>query len=201
MASDNSKPELPANAVTETSPEEQDNKQWYVIHVFTGQEEKIRNYLLEEAKRQGIADKLAQVLIPKEEIVEMRDGKKRMKTRIFFPGYLFVEMLLDRSTEHLIMNTPQVIEFGRRNKPQPLPKREVDRILGRCSDAKGQEVVEVPFRVDDSIRVIDGPFKDFTGIVREISIEKRKLKVMVSIFGRSTPVELDFLQVTTELGT
>ncbi len=201
MASDNLKPELPEDAVTETSQEEQDPKQWYVIHVFTGQEEKIRNYLLEEAKRQGIADKLAQVLIPKEEILEMRDGKKRMKTRIFFPGYLFVEMLLDRSTEHLIMNTPQVIEFGRRNKPQPLPKREVDRILGRCSDAKGREVVEVPFSVDDSIRVIDGPFKDFTGVVREISIEKRKLKVMVSIFGRSTPVELDFLQVTTELGT
>ncbi|MBU1706582.1 transcription termination/antitermination protein NusG [bacterium] len=201
MASDNSKSELPKDAATETSPEEQDKKQWYVIHVFTGQEEKIRNYLLEEAKRQGVAEKLAQVLIPKEEIVEMRDGKKRMKTRIFFPGYLFVEMLLDRSTEHLIMNTPQVIEFGRRNKPQPLPKREVDRILGRCSDAEGREVVEVPFRVDDTIRVIDGPFKDFTGIVREISVEKRKLKVMVSIFGRSTPVELDFLQVTTELGT
>ena len=201
MAGQNSKPELSENAVTETPPETQEKKQWYVIHVFTGQEEKIRNYLLEEAKRQGVADKLAQVLIPKEEIVEMRDGKKRMKTRIFFPGYLFVEMLLDRSTEHLIMNTPQVIEFGRRNKPQPLPKREVDRILGRCSSSEGREVVEVPFRVDDTIRVIDGPFKDFTGIVREINIEKRKLKVMVSIFGRSTPVELDFLQVTTELGT
>jgi transcriptional antiterminator NusG len=110
-------------------------------------------------------------------------------------------MLLDRSTEHLIVNTPQVIEFGRRSKPQPLPKREVDRILGRCGDAKGRETVEVPFSVDDAIRVIDGPFKDFTGNIREISIEKRKLKVMVSIFGRSTPVELDFLQVTTELGT
>ena len=200
MSGENKEPEA-RETVTEKSPPETEEKQWYVVHVFTGQEEKIRSYLLEEAKRQGLEDRLSRVLIPKEDIIEMRDGKKRTKTRIFFPGYLFMEMVLDRSTEHLIMNTPQVIEFGRRNKPQPLPKREVDRILGRCSDANEREVVEVPFKVEDSIRVIDGPFKDFTGNVLEINVEKRKLKVMVSIFGRSTPVELDFLQVTTELGT
>ena len=188
-------------AVTENLPSTMEESRWYVIHVFTGQEDKIRAYLLEEAKRQGIEEKFKQVLIPREEIIEMRDGKKRTKTRVFFPGYLFVEMVLDRSTEHLILNTPQVIDFGRKNKPQPLPKREVDRILGRCNDAKGREIVEVPFKVDEAIRVIDGPFKDFTGVIREINLEKRKLKVMVSIFGRSTPVELDFLQVTTDLGT
>lgn len=201
MFGENSEYEPQDGTITDHSPIQTVEKLWYVVHVFTGQEEKIRSYLLEEAKRQGLEDKLSQVLIPKENVIEMRDGKKRTKTRIFFPGYLFLEMVLDRSTEHLIMNTPQVIEFGRRNKPQPLPKREVDRILGRCSDAKGREVVEVPFKVEDSIRVIDGPFKDFTGNVLEINVEKRKLKVMVSIFGRSTPVELDFLQVTTELGT
>jgi transcriptional antiterminator NusG len=177
------------------------DKRWYVVHVFTGQEEKIRSYLLEESKRQGLEDKVSQVLIPKEEVIEMRDGKKRTKSRVFFPGYLFVEMVLDRTTEHLITTTPQVIDFGRKAKPQPLTKREVDRILGRAESGQAREVIEVPFKVDDSIRVIDGPFKDFIGVIREISVEKRKLKVMVSIFGRSTPVELDFLQVSTDLGT
>jgi transcriptional antiterminator NusG len=184
-----------------TETPETDDKRWYVIHVFTGQEEKIRNYLLEESKRQGLENKFAQVLIPKEEVIEMRDGKKRTKNRVFFPGYLFVEMVLDRSTEHLILNTPQVIDFGRKNKPQPLSKREVDRILGRIEKFGGREVIEIPFKVDESIRIIDGPFKDFVGVIREINIEKRKVKVMVSIFGRSTPVELDFLQVSTDLGT
>lgn len=199
MFSEESHPQQ-GEAVTEGSPPAVE-KQWYVIHVFTGQEEKIRTYLLEEAKRAGIEDKLTQVLIPKEEIIQMRDGKKRTKSRVFFPGYIFVEMVLDKSTEHLILNTPQVIDFGRRNKPQPLPKREVDRILGRCQGTEGREVVEVPFKVDEAIRVIDGPFKDFTGVIREINVDKRKLKVMVAIFGRSTPVELDFLQITTDLGT
>lgn len=199
MAQDDQKSEQQASGIAQTPAT--DDKRWYVIHVFTGQEEKIRNYLLEESKRQGLEDKVAQVLIPREEIIEMRDGKKRTKSRVFFPGYLFVEMILDRATEHLILNTPQVIDFGRRNKPQPLTKREVDRILGRCERLAGREVIEIPFKVDDTIRIIDGPFKDFVGGVREINIEKRKVKVMVSIFGRSTPVELDFLQVSTDLGT
>lgn len=201
MYHDDLKPEQEGEALAENRPNATDGKRWYVIHVFTGQEEKIRTYLLEEAKRAGLEDKLTQVLIPREQIIEMRDGKKRTKSRVFFPGYIFVEMVLDKSTEHIILNTPQVIDFGRRNKPQPLSQREVDRILGRCQDAKGREVVEVPFKVDEAIRVIDGPFKDFTGVIREINVDKRKLKVMVSIFGRSTPVELDFLQVTTDLGT
>lgn len=201
MVNEEIKPEQPKETVAEGSPPSEAEKRWYVIHVFTGQEEKIRTYLLEEAKRVGVEDKLTQVLIPKEEIIQMRDGKKRTKSRVFFPGYIFVEMVLDKSTEHLILNTPQVIDFSRRNKPQPLSKREVDRILGRCQEAESREVVEVPFKVDEAIRVIDGPFKDFTGVIREINVEKRKLKVMVSIFGRSTPVELDFLQVTTDLGT
>jgi transcriptional antiterminator NusG len=199
MAQDDQKSEQQASGIAQTPAT--DDKRWYVIHVFTGQEEKIRNYLLEESKRQGLEDKFAQVLIPREEVIEMRDGKKRTKSRVFFPGYLFVEMILDRATEHLILNTPQVIDFGRRNKPQPLTKREVDRILGRCERPGGREVIEIPFKANDTIRIIDGPFKDFIGAVREINIEKRKVKVMVSIFGRSTPVELDFLQVSTDLGT
>jgi len=143
-----------------------------------------------------------QVLIPKEDVVEMRDGKKKMKTRVFFPGYMLVEMELNKNTEHLILNTPQVINFvGPKNRPQPLRKAEVDRILGHVDRASGSQVIEVPFEVGDSIKVIDGPFKDFTGVVRDINVEKRKVKVMVSIFGRSTPIELDFLQVSTDLST
>jgi len=173
---------------------------WYVIHVFTGQEEKIRNFLLEEIKRLHLEEDVMQVLIPKEDVVEMRDGKKKLKTRVFFPGYMLVEMQLNKATEHLILNTPQVINFvGPKNRPQPLRKSEVDRILGHVDRAEGKQVVEVPFEVGDSIKVIDGPFKDFTGVVRDINLEKRKVKVMVSIFGRSTPIELDFLQVSTDL--
>lgn len=132
----------------------------------------------------------------------MRDGKKKAKTRTFFPGYMLVEMVLNKNTEHLILNTPQVINFvGPKNRPVPLRRHEVDRILGQQDKAADMELIELPFNVNDTIKVIDGPFKDFTGIVREINMPKRKAKVMVSIFGRSTPIELDFLQISTELGT
>jgi transcription termination/antitermination protein NusG len=173
---------------------------WYVIHVFTGQEEKIKTFLHEEIKRLHLEDQITQVLIPKEDVIEMRDGKKKTKTRVFFPGYMLIEMQLNKNTEHLLANTPQVINFvGPKNKPQALRKHEVDRILGHVDKAAGSQVVEVPFEIGDTIKVIDGPFKDFTGVVRDINLEKRKVKVMVSIFGRSTPIELDFLQVSTEL--
>lgn len=189
------------STVTETTAATGDLA-WYVIHVFTGQEEKIRAFLLEEVQRLHLEEQVTQVLIPKEDVVEMRDGKKKTKTRVFFPGYMLVEMALNKSTEHLILNTPQVINFvGPKNRPQPLRKSEIDRILGHVDRAAGGQVVEVPFRVGDSLKVIDGPFKDFTGVVRDINMEKRKVKVMVSIFGRSTPIELDFLQVSTDLTT
>lgn len=175
---------------------------WYVIHVFTGQEEKIKSFLEEEVKRLHLEDQITQVLIPKEEVIEMRDGKKKSKTRVFFPGYMLVEMQLNKNTEHLLLNTPQVINFvGPKNKPQALRRHEVDRILGHVDRSAQSQVVEVPFAVGDTIKVIDGPFKDFTGVVRDINLEKRKVKVMVSIFGRSTPIELDFLQVSTDLSS
>ena len=175
---------------------------WYVIHVFTGQEEKIKSFLEEEVKRLHLEEQITQVLIPKEEVIEMRDGKKKSKTRVFFPGYMLVEMLLNKNTEHLLLNTPQVINFvGPKNKPQALRRHEVDRILGHVDRSGMAQVVEVPFEIGATIKVIDGPFKDFTGVVRDINLEKRKVKVMVSIFGRSTPIELDFLQVSTDLTT
>ena len=173
---------------------------WYVIHVFTGQEDKIKSFLDEEVERLNLKHKFGQILIPSEEIIEMRDGRKKTKNRVFFPGYMLVEMILDKESQHLILNTPNVINFvGPRNHPTPLQKYEIDRILGKVDEASVQKMVEVPFKQDDTIKIIDGPFKDFTGFIKEINQEKRKLKVMVSIFGRSTPVEVDFLQITTDI--
>ena len=175
--------------------------QWYVVHVFTGMEKKIKSFLEDEIERLGYQNWIPQVLIPSEEVVEMKHGKKKTKSRVFFPGYMLIEMVLKKETQHLILNTPNVINFvGPKNKPQALQQAEVDRILGRVREVRETTSVEIPFQVDDTVKVIDGPFKDFTGVIREINLEKKKLKVMVSIFGRSTPVELDFLQVTTELG-
>lgn len=176
--------------------------QWYAVQVFTGQEQKIKNYLDTEIDRLGIRDQIANILIPSEEIVEMKNGKKKSKRRVFFPGYMLLEADLTKEIKHLILNTPSIINFvGPNNEPTPLSQVEVQRILGRVDQVRDKETVEVPFHVDDAIKVIDGPFKDFTGFIKEVNLEKRKLKVMVSIFGRSTPVELDFLQVTTDLSS
>jgi transcriptional antiterminator NusG len=192
------------NSITDkdTMDETSTEAQWFVVHVFTGMEKKIKSFLEEEIQRLGYQNWIPQVLIPSEEVVEMKHGKKKTKSRVFFPGYMLIEMVLNKETQHLILNTPNVINFvGPKNKPQALQQPEVDRILGRVREVREITSVEVPFQVDDSVKVIDGPFKDFTGVIREINLEKKKLKVMVSIFGRSTPVELDFLQVTTELGS
>jgi len=176
----------------------QDNElKWFVIHVLSSHEKKIQNYLQNEIKTQGLENKVGQIFVPSEEITEMRKGKKRVRTKTMFPGYMLVQMCLDKETRHLILNTPGVTNFvGTKNEPLALQPEEADRILGRAEAAKDR--AKVPFRLGDPIKVIDGPFTDFTGFVEEVSQEKSKLKVMVSIFGRSTPVELDFLQVELE---
>lgn len=174
-------------------------KKWYAIHVLSGHEKKVKSYLENEIEHAGMTEKITQILIPAEEITEMREGKRRVKNKVFFPGYMLVEMVLDKETQHLVLNTPGVTNFvGPKNQPQALRQDEIDRILGRVEESVGKEVIDVPFRVGDPIKVIDGPFSDFTGFVEEINKEKKKLKVLVSIFGRSTPVELDFLQVELE---
>ncbi|MDW7679820.1 MAG: transcription termination/antitermination protein NusG [bacterium] len=174
-------------------------KKWYVIHILSGHENKVKAYIENEVSRLGLEDKIFTVLIPSEEVTEMKDGKKKLKNKVFFPGYILVEMVLDKDALHVISNTPGVTHFvGSKNKPMPLRPEEIKRILGRVDEAKNRELIEVPFREGDPIKVIDGPFTDFTGVVKEVNEEKSKLKVMVSIFGRSTPVELDFLQVELE---
>ncbi|RME01194.1 MAG: transcription termination/antitermination factor NusG [Calditrichaeota bacterium] len=172
---------------------------WYAVHVLSGHERKVKAYLENEAEVAGISHKLGQILIPSEQVTEMREGKKRVRNKVFFPGYMIVQMVLDKDTRHLVLNTPGVTNFvGPRNQPQALRQEEIDRILGRVEAGTAGENIDVPFRVGDPIRVIDGPFTDFTGFVEEINEEKKKVKVRVSIFGRSTPVELDFLQVELE---
>ena len=177
--------------------EEQNEVKWYAIHVLSGHENKVKAYLENEIKHAGLEDKILSVLVPTEEITEMKEGKKRVRTKIMFPGYMLIRMVYDKETRHLVLNTPGVTNFvGRKNEPIPLKTDEAERIIGRTEGIKDRS--RVPFHVGDAIKVIDGPFTDFTGFVEEVNEEKDKVKVMVSIFGRSTPVELDFLQVELE---
>jgi len=174
--------------------------EWYVTHVFTSQENRVKEYLEREVERLGYQELIGRILIPSEEVVEMRAGKKRVKRRNFFPGYLLIEMELRNETQHLVTSTPGVIGFvgGTGQDPEPIQPHEVDRIFGRVEEKADTQTVEVPFDVDDVVKITDGPFRDFQGTIKEINAEKRKLKVLVSIFGRETPVEVDFLQVTTD---
>ena len=172
---------------------------WYALHVYSGQENKVKKYLENEVRISHLEDRIAEVLIPAEDVVEMRDGKKKTKNRVFFPGYMLVRMVLDNTTSQVVLNTPGVINFvGPKNKPQRVQSNEIDRVLKRVQETDQPQTVEAPFRVGDAIKVIDGPFNEFSGFVDEVNLEKNKVKVMVSIFGRPTPVELDFLQVALE---
>jgi transcription termination/antitermination protein NusG len=175
------------------------DKKWYVVRTYSGHENKVKAYLENEAAQTGLAEKISSVIVPSEKVFEVKDGKKKSKTRTFFPGYILVEAVLDKATQHLILNTPSVISFvGPKNAPAPLQPSEVRRLIGKIEERKDVEVLEVPFRVGDAVKVIEGPFNNFSGFVQEVSEEKMKLKVMVSIFGRKTPVELDFSQVELE---
>lgn len=173
--------------------------EWYAIRSYSGKEKKIREAILSEAERNGLADLIEEVLVPSENIVEMRDGKKRVRDKVFFPGYVLIKMELTKETQYLIENIPGILNFvGPKGQPQALRDEEVKRILGEVEEKEGREVVETPFKVGDPIKVTDGPFVDFSGFVEEVNEEKQKVKVMVSIFGRPTPVELDYLQVELE---
>ncbi len=172
---------------------------WFVVHVLSGHEKKVKLYLENEINNSDFGEKISEVLVPSEEVIEMREGKKRFKNKVFFPGYILVQLDAKKDVLDFVRNIPGITNFvGNPNNPQPLRKEEVDRIIGRLEASKDKMSLDTPYSVGDPIRVIDGPFTDFTGFVEEVSEEKQKLKVMVSIFGRSTPVELDFLQVEIE---
>ena len=173
-----------------------DHMRWYAIRSYSGHEKKVKSYIEHEVRLRGMEDRIAAVVVPEEKVYEMRDGKKRTKTRNFYPGYVLVQCVLDTQTKHLILETPSVISFvGPKNTPVPLRPVEVERIRGRMEEKKDVETPEMQFRVGDPVKVVDGPFNTFSGFVQEVNQEKQKLKVMVSIFGRKTPIELDFSQV------
>jgi transcriptional antiterminator NusG len=168
---------------------------WYVVHTYSGRENKVRETIERLIKNSGMQERFGKVLVATEEVAEMKKGKKKVSLRKLFPSYILIEMEMSDETWSLIENVPGVTHFvGDVKKPFPIPKKEVDRILGRMEKKEGI-VPEVPFTLGEHVRVVDGPFADFTGVVDEINPERGKVKVLVSIFGRETPVELDFLQV------
>lgn len=172
---------------------------WYVVRTFSGHESKVKTILENEIKFRGLEDYIKQVLIPVEKVFEVRDGKKRSKNKNFFPGYVLIEAYLDKKIIDFILGTPSVMGFlGSRNNPQPIHQEEIKRIIGKISESEDTARLENPFRVGDSVKITDGPFNNFNGTVQEVNNEKFKLKVMVSIFGRKTPVEIDFTQAELE---
>ncbi|MBI4810997.1 MAG: transcription termination/antitermination factor NusG [Ignavibacteriales bacterium] len=179
--------------------EKSTQKRWYAVRTYSGHENKVKSHLETEAKLAGLDERISTVLVPSEKIFEIKEGKKKSKTKTFFPGYILVEAILDKTTKYLILTTPSVISFvGPKGEPAPLQAEEVKRLIGRMEERKDVEVMAIPFHLGEPVKVIDGPFNNFTGIVQDVNEEKMKLKVMVSIFGRKTPVELDFNQVEIE---
>jgi len=173
--------------------------EWYSLRVISGKEKKIRDAILYEVSDSDLSEMVIEVLVPTENIVEMKEGKKKVREKVFFPGYLLVKMEITKESKYLVENINGVINFiGSRGEPQPLKPEEVSRIIGAVESGKDVEMVSHPFKTGDAVRVIDGPFMDFSGFVQEVNTDKQKLKVSVSIFGRPTPIELDYLQVEIE---
>ncbi|HED15559.1 MAG TPA: transcription termination/antitermination protein NusG [Gammaproteobacteria bacterium] len=170
---------------------------WYVVHAYSGYENHVKRGLEERVERLAMQDKFSEILIPTEEVVEMREGTQRRSERKFFPGYVLVNMEMDDETWHLVKDTPKVLGFigGTSDKPAPITDQEADSILQRVQEGVEKPQPKVLFEPGEMVRVIDGPFNDFSGVVEEVNYEKSKLRVAVLIFGRSTPVELDFGQV------
>ena len=170
---------------------------WYVVHAYSGFEARVKASLEERIERFGLQDKFGEILIPTEEVVEIRDGQKRRSERKFFPGYVLVRMELDDETWHMVKDVPRVLGFigGTADRPAPISDAEADQILQRVQEGVDKPRPKVLFEAGEVVRVTDGPFNDFNGVVEEVNFEKNRLLVAVQIFGRSTPVELEFSQV------
>jgi len=170
---------------------------WYVVHVYSGFERQVKKSLEERIERLGMSDYFGEVLVPTEEVVEMRQGQKRKTERKFYPGYVMVQMEMTDETWHLVKDVPRVMGFigGTSDRPAPISDREADRILSRVRESAEKPKPKVLFEPGEMVRVTDGPFNDFNGVVEEVNYDKSRLRVAVLIFGRSTPVDLDFQQV------
>jgi transcriptional antiterminator NusG len=172
------------------------SRQWYIVHTYSGFEERVKETLRQRADALGMGDAFGEIRIPKETVVEYKNGKKREIERKFFPGYILVEMEMSDPAWHVVRNTPKVTGFvGTGKKPTPLSQEEVDGILEQVSSAKEKPKPKYVFEKSEPVKIIDGPFSNFTGIVEDVNLDRNTLKVMVTIFGRQTPVELDFSQV------
>ncbi|MCZ6702884.1 MAG: transcription termination/antitermination protein NusG [Ignavibacteria bacterium] len=173
---------------------------WYVIRTFSGHENKVKNLLEGELEdNEQLRLKILEILVPTEKVFEVKDGKKKSKTKNFFPGYILLHAELDNQVKEFVINTQSVMGFlGTVGNPNPLQPDEVKRIVGRINQDENTERMETIFRNGDIVKIIDGPFNNFSGTIEELNEEKMKIKVMVSIFGRKTPVELDFVQVELE---
>lgn len=171
-------------------------KRWYVIHVYSGFERKVAQSIEEQAKQSGLDEDIEQVLVPVEEVVEMRRGAKVQSERKFFPGYVLVRMEMTDESWHLVKNTPKVTDFlGGKGRPIPIPESEAEHIMHQVQEGIERPKPSVTFEVGEQVRVCDGPFNSFNGMVEEVDEERARLKVAVSIFGRATPVELEYAQV------
>ena len=170
---------------------------WYVVHAYSNYEHKVKSSLEERIKRYGLDDKFGDILVPTEEVVEMRDGKKRRSERKFFPGYVLVQMEMDEASWHLVKEVPKVLGFigGSTDRPAPITDEEAGAILDRVQEGVDKPRPKVLFEPGEVVRVNDGPFNDFNGVVENVNYDKNKVRVAVQILGRSTPVELDFTQV------
>ncbi len=173
------------------------SKKWYVVQAYSQYEMKVKRSLIERIERAGLEEFFGEILVPTEEVSEVRDGKRRTSERKFFPGYVLVEMEANDEAWHLVKSTPQVSGFigGTSDKPFPLPQKEIDSILGRMKDGAESPRPRTLYNVGEGVRIIEGPFSDFNAIVEAVDYDKSKLKVSVEIFGRATPVELEFYQV------
>jgi transcriptional antiterminator NusG len=170
---------------------------WYVVHAYSGMEKAVERNIIERIQRAGMQDKFGRILVPMEEVVEIKNGQKRTTERKFFPGYVLVEMIMDDDTWHLVKHTNKVTGFvgGAKNRPAPISEEEVMKIVNQMREGSDKPRHKVEFVVGELVRVKDGPFTDFNGSVEEVNYEKSKMRVAVTIFGRSTPVELEFSQV------
>lgn len=181
--------------MVETLPAGQ--KQWYVVHAYSGMEKAVERNLLERIERAGMQSKFGRILVPTEEVVEMKNGRKTITERRFFPGYVLVEMEMDDATWHLVKHTSKVTGFvgGAKNRPAPISEADVNKIMSQIQEGVEKPRPKVLFESGEMVRVKEGPFTDFNGNVEEVNYEKSRLRVSVTIFGRATPVELEFQQV------
>lgn len=174
---------------------------WYAVQAFSGMEKSVKNALEERIARSDLQDQFGDILVPVEEVIEMKSGQKTISERRLYPGYVLVQMAMSDQSWHLVKSTPRVTAFigGSAQKPTPIKDKEVEIILQRMDDSKSNPTQKLTFEKGESVRVVDGPFKDFSGGVEEVNYEKSKVRVSVSIFGRATPVELDFSQIEKEI--